>query len=1056
MFWYHRDYVGLSEQYFPHVDLDADFLSALMAGDKIERFLSEDVRTPSAAGGEGGGEERRTATVYEVIRVMIETQCLVSKKLLLACNLIPYETNNEFMHRAVEADQMNRRVNQECPAHSSDTMDKVQELIQRYGQRNWRSRMDDELRERVRQVERFNEIRNKSQQACLKVFQSLWLLDGDVDSLTIPDTIKVLLTWYRNNQATKLPHMTREFHMFDPDLSMFGNSMLRKLKMYACVAMILQPLVCMLAEGLFSCYHYAPRTLMFNMMLHGRYDVGKTFTGISTFTEYTSIKGTVRPYTNATEAADTTLRHNYDVIAACDETPRWKTSVAAAEKEPKRVDKEKVKMTDNQLGTEVYCVEKDAAGAEHRWTKTITTDHYMTRIEITNAVVESMNALASRYFRMTVAQPRMPARKMTTKAGDALKEQTKTYMHINQYLTAWICKAEMCGVILPDVEMQLFADVSNRAMDYLVEHQVIPKNAGPRGLEIMKPYARQLVYNMAIHYTFDLPSSPCYKKKFDVSMIHLLQPYLYITTDIIWWCWTALAGCWFDENISNVANAMRRAAGIAKDQWKPTTTTYELFERDVSGKQIRWKMIDGTRDIDGYQKGDEKLIDITYLSLHGKNFEAICGSIASFTSPPLAPTDVMGIINILKQLQIQVEHGFIPQPYGRFRHWHAFLEKPEPSTGFAGRKRIVGPGDDSMPHEYTQREVNTAVPRTIEDVPRYDTTRSCCAMEVHANVIYFMPNIDECFKTEKIVEALEYATLCKSTRPGKVLLGFPEEKDTTQLQVYNLTQDVINAHIQRYDEAEGLKIHGETGKPVWTGDQSIPERERPLSRMEGIVFDRRGGMTNMDAKFFNTVSLAPVKETDEQKWKHKVNEDIKRMNDVDVVCHDLNYESAKRQHIACGRPLDEPVACPKYIEEQYKIACAAQGRPWHSGLDYPHDLLVEMDQRETVWEQRTSASKQAVLGTLHYKEAREDSNRARNPEVRKQIARLKDKQKGTKRELTSMLSSSNTSIDLLGQDETRGENFNEVIGAEAAQDLRVQKILKVAQSFDPSDELVLE
>lgn len=1024
VFWYHKEYVGLSEQFFPQIDLETDFLSSIMSGDDLDQFLT----VAAAEGGREGLEaaRRRISTGFEKIRMLIETQWLISRNELMSTNLLSYDTNNEFIHRAAEAAVINRRVNQEFPAHYSETMDRVQELLRQHGndRTKWRADLetDNDLAQKVYECERYNEIRQKSQAACLKVFESLWLIDGNVDLLPIPDTIKCMLRWYRDNQDSKFPNVTRGYMMWDKDLSLFGNSMLRHTNMYSCVAKILQPLICLLGEGLFSCYHYAPRQLMFNMMLHGRYDTGKTYAGISTLLKFTTIEGTVRQYTVATPASDTTLRHNYDLIVASDEVAPYKVSNAEAAKKPDLVNKEKVKMTDGQIGLECFSMEAGSDGEKHRWSKTVTTDHHITRIEVTNAVVEAMNALASRYFRMTVAQPKMPARKMDGFMGDAMKSQTVTYLQLNQYLTAWICKAEMCGAILPEIEMRLFHDVSNRAMDYLTDIGVIQKNVGSRGLEIMRPYARQLVYRMAIHYTFDLPSSPCYNKRFEPSMITHLQPYLYMTTDILWWTWTALAGSWFDESIANVVQAMRKAAGIP--YWEAgVTTTYELYERDRD--QIKWKTMDGgSKDIEGYTKGDERLIDITYVCLTGANFMAMCNTVASFTNPPLAATDVMGVVNHLKNLQISMKAGqtLIPQPQTRFAKWHRFIDPPNPATGFLGRKLTDAEGN-AMPQEYRQRVPSAAIGRTVHDVPTYDMERSFPAMEVHGDHMYFMPGVDAAFKAEKIVEALEYAMLCKTTRPGKILLGFPEEKDSTQMQVYNLTAPVIERHISILDAADGWKLDPYTGENVWVGNPKLQtDAERPVSRRTGISFDRRDGITTVQARFFNMVHTAPIKEGDTS-WKTKVDEEIKRMNTVDEICTDLDYASAKRQHMVCGRPLDEPVASPAYIEHCYKQACERLGRPWHGGMDYPHDLLVEMDKREAVWEVRTDTSAPSQKGPQLYKEARRDFHYARDPNMRNDIEQRKQQAQGTKRGRESMLTTSASYVPLFEQDETMQGSF---------------------------------
>jgi hypothetical protein len=64
------------------------------------------------------------------------------------------------------------------------------------------------------------------------------------------------------------------------------------------------------------------------------------------------------------------------------------------------------------------------------------------------------------------------------------------------------------------------------------------------------------------------------------------------------------------------------------------------------------------------------------------------------------------------------------------------------------------------------------------------------------------------------------------------------------------------------------------------------------------------------------------------------------------VIMDLDYYSALQQHIACGRPLDEPVRDPAWIKEQY-LGKAKQ--PLNLGLDYPHDIAEEKMKMTKIW-----------------------------------------------------------------------------------------------------------
>lgn len=934
VFWFNPTHVGLKEQFFPNITLDTDFLSTLMAGGNIDASLgliaAEDARA-----------ERNLKTTLSDLKDMLANNWMIERRKVLESNLVNYETNNEFIHRAAEAKVIYSAISKEMPSHYSETLDEVQHLVKVY-KKNWRNHVSIELAPKVIQCERYSRILKKAQEGCMQTFLGLWQIESDVEDLSIPQSIKQILTWYRKNQS-RLPNLTREYLMWDPALGLLGNSMLRQLKMYSCVARILQPIVCLLSEGLFSCYRYSPAELAFNMMLHGRYDVGKTYMAITTLLQYTCIEGTVVEFCVATGASDTTLKHNYDLIFACDEVMPFKVNNKEADRKPEQVNKEKIKMTKRQLGLQVFTNEKAPNGDPVRWSRTITTDHHITLVEVTNHVVESMNALASRYHRMTVAQPKMPAREMTGFMGESLKGGTITYLQINQFLSACGYKAAMVGATLPQPEMQLFHDLSNRVINYLVEQKSIDANTGSRGLEIMKPYAIQLVYHMAIHCAFDMPGGACYRKKFEPSMIKEIEPYLYCTTEIVWWCWSALACGWIDQNNANVIQAARKVAGI--EYWGEGMTAYEMYERDVTGT-IPWREHEA-QNKDVAAQGDKKEVDLKYIQIHGE-FQSICRKIAQHTDPRLDYTDVMGVLTVLSTTNITLPGGGMkPQPKHTFGWWHKYEELPIGDN--PGRKRLQGqaPGvEPVMPHDYKVVNNDMTLPRTEEDVPRTTASTAFSVVEIKGDWVYIMPNVEKNYMSSKIVAALAYATVCKTTRPGKFLLGLPADDDPMRLQIFNCPRQRIDKLVNELDAADGYEIDPVTKELIWTGPD-IPEDERPISRREGIAFNRRGGISKVDSAFFTVVPSAPV--VDMEVWSRQCKDDIDMMQNMRDVAVDMDFESAKRQHIRCGR-LAEPIMSPAWIEANYKKECEKMGRPWTDDMDYPHDNAADMEKRMAVWD----------------------------------------------------------------------------------------------------------
>lgn len=965
VFWFNMTHIGLREQLFPNITLDTDFLSTLMAGGNIDASLGLIAQEDARA-------ERNLKTTLSDLKDMLSNNWLIERRKVLESNLVTYETNNEFIHRAAEAKVIYSAIAKELPSHYPETLDEVQHLKKVYRQ-NWREHASDELALRIIQCERYGRILRKAQEGCMQTFVGLWQVESDVEDLSIPQSIKQILTWYRKNQS-RLPNLTREYVMWDPALGLLGNSMLRQLKLYSCVARILQPIVCLLSEGLFSCYRYSPSELAFNMMLHGRYDVGKTYMAITTLLNYTCIEGTVVEFCVATGASDTTMKHNYDLIFACDEVMPFKVNNKEAERRPEQVNKEKIKMTKRQLGLNVFTNEKAPDGTPVRWARMITTDHHITLIEVTNHVVEAMNALASRYHRMTIAQPKMPAREMTGFMGEALKSGTVTYLQINQFLSACGYKAAMVGATLPQPEMQLFHDLSNRVINYLVEKKSIDANTGSRGLEIMKPYAIQLVYHMAIHFVFDMPGGACYKKKFEPSMIKEIEPFLYCTTEIVWWCWSALACGWIDQNNANVIQAARKVAGI--DYWGEGMTTYEMYERDAFN-QIPWREHDA-QNKDTAAQGDKKEIDLKYIQIAG-NFESICRKIAQHTNPRLDYTDVMGVLTVLSTTNITLPGGGMkPQPKHTFSWWHKYVKVPVDDE--PGLKKLVGdnPGvEPLMPYDYRIHNADMTKFRTEEDVPRTTASTSFSVVEIKSDWLYIMPNVEKNYMANKIVEALAYATVCKTTRPGKFLLGLPAEDDPMCLQVYNCPRQRIDRLVNALDKDDGYEIDPETKELIWTGP-NIPEEHRPVSRREGIAFNRRGGISQVDSVFFTMVPTAPV--VDREVWKRQCTDDIERMKVMREVAVDMDFESAKRQHIRCGR-LDEPIMSPAWIEANYKKECDDMDIQWTANMDYPYDNNLETEDRMSMWDATKPSHKNISTMEHEMSGANAEFDRPQNPSL---------------------------------------------------------------------------
>lgn len=1004
-FWYHDSRVGLYEQWFPHVQNDSNLLSEIMAGANLERFV-DDAEVVEEA-------RQRARTEFEDLRLFLRDNWDVERSRVLNSTLVTYRTSNEFVHRAAEAAVINKRIGREFPAHAVTTLAHVTALRERESQ--WRAAAgtvaterwlrdhtperelrnlefgplpyddlmarlgaDEPLEKRVADYDRYCILFNKTQEACNNSFVTLWQTEGNVERLPVSEPVRAMLRWY-NNTRDKLPHMTRQFVMWDPELGIFGNSTLRMLKFYTCVGRALQPIVCLLGEGLFTAYRWSPGKLAFNQLIHGRYDVGKTFLAITTLLELTTIPKTVEQYTSQTAAADTTMRHVYDAIIASDEVAPWKVSEMEAAKKPELVNKEKVKLTARQVGHKVFVNETGPNGEPIRWTKLVTTDHYAALVEVTNAVVEAMSPLASRYYRCTIAQPNMPARKLRGYLGDGIAADTRLHFQMGQFLAAAVWKAIQCGAML-EPNMQLFYDLSNRIIDTLIKERSTDKDTGDRKMEIMTPYAMQCVVRYAIHCCYDMPGGENYNKPFRAEDVRNVQPYLYCTEEIVWWVWSTLSSSWIEENNSSVVEA---ACKVAQIDWPAGASPYAVYEMDTEGR-IPWRLRDNPR-FEGRARadanGDEKLVDLQYIELRG-TIETICQDIADRTrNPRLSAVDVEGILNMLKTHQVLLPGGgFLPQPRNTLERWHKYTVAPtlNGDGDWEGGQKNVDHSGNTMPMEYRAHNPNTTEFRTEADMPRYQRGTRLPAVDMSEyrarGRIYIMPHIAEAFRNDRILSALRVATTCKTSRPGKMMLGMPDPDNSLHLQVMTRSADYIRGLVERADEALGYR----NGR--WVGGE-CPMDERPVPLSTGISFERHGVIDTSDSRFFTQAPAVPVRDDN---WQERNRREITNMNRPRVVCSDLDMESARQQHVRIGRPLDEPVRTPQWIEDRMRRECEHLGLDYTADMDYPHTMQADHEDRRAKW----SATENGLSAVIDAdRTLLSGPGEARDPQVRSRIQR---------------------------------------------------------------------
>jgi len=518
--------------------------------------------------------------------------------------------------------------------------------------------------------------------------------------------------------------------------------------------------------------------------------------------------------------------------------------------------------------------------------------------------------------------------------------------------------------VMLEPNMELFHDLSNRVMNYLCRERVLSQEVGARGLEVMKPYAVQLVVHQAHHSAFDMPWSPNWKKPFEVKHIREEQRYLYCTVEIVWWCWTAMACEWISEINAHTIEAAVESLGV---DWDPTVSAYAMYESDLQDR-IRWRVHPAPAQVggggggggrsNGGDDGNRILVDLNYISFEG-DIPTVAKKIADASHGRVTIIDVVGALTVLQKEVVELPGGgLIPQPAAQFKRYHRYRTLPSEDGSVPGEKETaLSDGSMGIPNVYCFREPRQDVARTEADVPHYPVTQQFTPVEVTVEggktYVHIMPMVANSFKTSAIIDALVYATTCKSSRPGKMLLGLPADNDSMQLQVFDCPAPWIAETVQGLDEACNI-IDGR-----WRPKAGEPDRVellKPVSRREGIAFTRRGGISKLDAKFIEAVPLAPVNEQTRDAKMQRTKADLAGMQEMKEVVRDLDYHSARTQHLRCGLPVDEPVHDPAWIEQAFS---ESGGQSEH--MHYPQDWLEDNLMRSRVFETLNDTTGQAAF-----------------------------------------------------------------------------------------------
>jgi hypothetical protein len=148
-----------------------------------------------------------------------------------------------------------------------------------------------------------------------------------------------------------------------------------------------------------------------------------------------------------------------------------------------------------------------------------------------------------------------------------------------------------------------------------------------------------------------------------------------------------------------------------------------------------------------------------------------------------------------------------------------------------------------------------------------------------------------------LINAFNFAALSSHTQPGKILMGWPDDNDTTKLQTVKWSQKEIDTMVQNLDH------HAPPGA---------------ISRTTGIPFKRREVSTSGEEYLLTGKRQQPT--------------DVLPMA-IEIV-GDMEEYAATQQHLICGKPLNEPVRTDRYIREHIYKGQVGE-------LDYPNAIIKE-------------------------------------------------------------------------------------------------------------------
>lgn len=955
--WADRENVGQQQERFPHVKGDRDFIRRFMDGQPVSALLNYAQKYANMIHPDVLRAHLPPAHLPPLptdrLTDLLKNNVTVSQFALRSMTRLPYATYNEFMHAQADAKEWKMKVDRLRPPHAVETLREVQKLLFEDGlSLEDALRDNDDLGRRVLEYQMYADTLKAVQEVGRKKFESLYRLDGDTSQLNIPPPIRAMLDWFK---AQRFPHLTCQYYYIDPEVGLFGNTVIFKLRGHASITQLLEPRLILMFNGLFSCYS-GEQQLVFHLLAHGGAGAGKSVTFIEKPRLMLTIPGTIEEISAASQKADTSARHVYDEIILGDECPSYIVNPKEAEKNREAESREKLKMTRRQCGYRVLTHCNTPNGDTLRWTEDYKTDHYVSTLRITNEPVHSTDALSSRFHRIVVPRSLLSAHEYkdsSTAPPKAYDINFQLFNQITQFLVCAYYKSIMCGASRePYLDMSL--NIMNAALQYLKRNGFVAQSVGDRMLDVSKKLLEEQVIEHANRCCYDMNGGENYKRKFDPSIVSNAQPYCYGTIEMAFFVMTLLDSSVIDTSSGTLLRNMCQCLGIRYKEEESCYFNYATNPDAPYRKTPNPKLLRHKDDPDYW------LVDIQQFTYTGSTegaagIEKICSDLADKSSG-LGKTEILGALKVLSEYYVKIPNYVEPQPEGKFRRWHAYTRLPDPDrvgedgTPDKGEKNT---GND-MPAEYMISNYDKSMMRTDRDVPNITSLKSVKAVTIDyaAGEIHFVPSAIKSFCRDVLFQSIIHACMTYKFPEGKMILGTVSDQDRSLLDVMHFTKDAIRAACIALDAANNLDLQGNWVRPA-DAPASLPTpvgNEVPPSRLlHGKRFNYRNVMSEADRQTFGHRLWVPREDgidRDETTLDPNDEEMVENVAYVKVIA-DMDEEAAYQQHVFCGEDLTTPVRTPSFIRERFN---RESGDPLGADQEYPASFYSQIRKRTAVFD----------------------------------------------------------------------------------------------------------